>query len=144
MKRLGIVLLAATLAGCSGTATRVAPPPTTFYQELGGQPAIEALVDALLKEVHGDQRIIRFFADTDLVDLRRLIVEQLCNATGGPCEYTGRSMEEAHSGMDISEAEFGYFVEDLQRAMNTIRLPADKQQRVIALLAPMKPEVVGQ
>ena len=54
-----------------------------------------------------------------MADLRRLVIEQLCAATGGPCTYTGRSMEEAHSGLNLTDADFDAFVDDLVRAMDS-------------------------
>ena len=66
------------------------------------------------------------------------------NAGGGGCTYTGLSMEEAHSGMQITDAEFGAFVAHLVAAMDDARVPKDAQQELIGLLAPMQPQVVGQ
>jgi hemoglobin len=102
------------------------------------------LVDVTLGFVHDDKRINALFKRTDLKDLRRLLVEQFCEVTGGPCAYTGRTMEEAHSGLAITHEEFGYFVEDLVRAMRQLGVNAANQQRLLGLLGPMEPRVVGQ
>lgn len=143
MKKLAFaVSFVLTLAACASNPKLAAP--ASLYKDLGETAGIGKLTDALLNHVHGDQRIIKLFANTDLKDLRRLIVEQLCAGSGGPCEYTGRSMEQAHSGMAISDAEFGYFVEDLQAAMNDVAMPPATQKRLVALLAPMKPDIVGK
>jgi truncated hemoglobin YjbI len=53
-------------------------------------------------------------------------------------------MEDAHSGQDVSEAEFGYFVEDLVAAMTRLGVPKAQQDALLAVLGPMKPQVVGQ
>jgi hemoglobin len=84
------------------------------------------------------------FKNTNIPDFRALLIEQLCEATGGPCKYTGRTMEEAHSGLAITHEEFGYFVEDLVRAMRQLGVNAANQQRLLGLLGPMEPRVVGQ
>jgi hemoglobin len=154
------LIAALTVGACAGTAPGSKAPKTApasqqaaatpvqhddrLYRALGGQAGIARVVDAALAEIHGDLRINFFFEKTDLADLRRLLIEQLCAATGGPCTYTGRSMEEAHSGLNLTDADFDAFVDDLVRAMNSLKVPADLQKQLLALLGPMRPEVVGQ
>jgi hemoglobin len=138
----------AAAAASAADALKVTPGPgradNQHYVDLGGLAAIEAVVDAALAEIANDLRINLLFAETDMPYLRARLVEQICEATGGPCTYTGLSMEEAHSGQDVSEAEFGYFVEDLVAAMTKLGVPKDKQDALLAVLGPMKPQVVGQ
>ena len=153
--RFSLALCTVIAAGCAGTT----PPPKSapsaaaapaaargdsLYRALGGQEGIGKVVDASLIEIHDDQRIAFFFEKTDVADLRRLLVEQLCAATGGPCTYSGRTMEESHSGLNIKDADFDAFVEDLVRAMDKQSVPKDLQKQLLGLLGPMRPEVVGQ
>jgi len=143
------VLIAATLlalAGCAATMQHSAAPPAkdAFYRELGGTEGITKVVDAFFRRLNGDARINTLFRNVDHDDLRRLVIEQLCEATGGPCKYTGRSMEEAHSGLNLSNADFDAFVEDLKGGMNDVKVPYASQQKLIAMLAPMRPDVVGK
>lgn len=53
--------------------------------------------------------------------------EQLCAATGGPCNYTGRDMKTAHAGMKITEAEFGAVGENLVKVLDTFKVPAKEK-----------------
>lgn len=144
MKTLLPCLLAVLLSACAGAPHKPAVAKDSLYQRLGGMPGIEAVVDASLKHIHGDLRINIFFENTDLPDLRRLLIEQICAATGGPCTYSGRSMEEAHSGMNLTDKDFDIFVEDLIAAMNEVKVPAPLQQELLGLFGPMRPQVVGQ
>lgn len=145
MNRLPSMLLAGFLCGCASTPPpSPAPPSDALYRSLGSTAGIERLVDATLARVHADLRINLFFENTDLADLRRLLIEQICSASGGPCVYTGRSMEEAHSGMNLSDEDFDAFVEDLVAAMNEVAVSAPTQQQVLGLFGPMKPDIVGQ
>ena len=68
----------------------------------------------------------------------------MCQATGGPCEYTGLPMDEAHAGMRVSDNEFDFFVEDLVAAMNALSIDAAAQQQIAELLLPMRPDIVGK
>jgi len=152
--RLTSVLMVALLAACAGPSPKKTAPlsPTPapaaakdqLYRALGGEAGIASVVDASLKEIHNDLRINILFEKTDIADLRRLLIEQICAATGGPCTYSGRSMEEAHSGLNLTDADFDAFVEDLVRAMNSVKVPQDLQKQVLDLLGPMRPQVVGQ
>ena len=158
---LSMATCVALAAGCAGTmparnpssapkgaATAAVAPAThgddRLYRALGGTEGITKVVDAALAEIHDDLRINLFFEKTDMADLRRLLIEQICAATGGPCEYTGRSMEEAHSGLNLTDADFDAFVQDLVRAMDSVKVPKDLQKQLLDLLGPMRPQVVGQ
>ena len=141
------------LAGCAGPSAQrsTKSEPSTasgakdaLYRELGGGEGIAKVVDLFLAKVDNDLRINLFFEKTDHKDLRNLVIEQFCQATGGPCVYSGRTMEEAHSGLNLTDADFTAFVEDLIAAMDELKVPKASQHKLLALLGPMKPQVVGQ
>ena len=115
-----------------------------MFREVGGLDGVSRLVDAALAEIGNDLRINVLFAETDMPYLRARLIEQICAATGGPCTYTGQSMEDAHSGMNISDDEFGYFVEDLIAAMKKVGVSDHAQRGLLAALGSMQPQVVGQ
>lgn len=123
------------------------PAPTaaqepSLYDRLGGLPAIEAVVAQFVTNVGADERINRFFAGTDLDRLQTLLVEQICQGSGGPCEYTGRSMSDAHRGMGVSGGDFTALVEDLVAALDAFSVPAGEQGELLALLGPMQADIV--
>jgi hemoglobin len=148
------VLSAIVLIGCTGQQVQrrgEAKPSAqpsgakdALYHELGGKDGISRVVDVFLARIDNDLRINLFFEKTDHKDLRNLVIEQFCQATGGPCVYSGRSMEEAHSGLNLTDADFAAFVEDLIAAMDELKVAKASQDKLLALLAPMKPQVVGQ
>ena len=152
--RLAISISVLLAAGCAGEAPQKHSPPVeksalaakgdALYRALGGQDGIAKVVDAALAEIHGDLRINLFFEKTDMADLRRLLIEQICEASGGPCKYSGRSMEEAHSGLNLTDADFDAFVQDLVSAMDSQKVPKDLQKQLLDVFGPMKPQVVGQ
>jgi hemoglobin len=149
--KIAIVAFAVlVLSGCAGTmeksvpATHEAAAKDALYRDLGGTEGITKVVEVFLQRINADARINTLFRNTDHNDLQRLVIEQLCEATGGPCKYSGRSMEEAHSGLNLTDADFKAFVEDLVGAMNQLKVPKGNQQKLLALLGPMKPQVVGK
>ena len=150
MKNTLVAFALLALLGCAGTMEKSTPPAHSvrpegaLYHALGGTEGITHVVDVFLQRINGDARINTLFHNVDHDDLRRLVIEQLCAATGGPCRYTGRSMEEAHSGLNLTDADFKAFVDDLVAAMNQLKVAKPNQKKLLALLAPMKPQIVGQ
>ena len=114
----------------------------TLYQRLGGKAAITAVVDDFVGNVARDKRINKFFAKANIPRLKRLLVEQICAGTGGPCTYTGRSMGDAHDGMGVSDMNFNALVEDLGKSLNKFKVPAREQKELVAILAPMRKDIV--
>ncbi|MBN8281384.1 MAG: group 1 truncated hemoglobin [Gammaproteobacteria bacterium] len=136
------LLALALLVAVSGCATAGRGKPT-LYEELGGREGVAALVDGFLVRVADDYRIADTFAGSNVPRLRRLLEEQFCEVSGGPCDYTGGSMEETHRGMGIRETEFNALVEDLIDAMEALDLPVATQNRLLARLAPMHRDIVS-
>ncbi|RMH37168.1 MAG: group 1 truncated hemoglobin [Nitrospirae bacterium] len=143
--RFSASLLFVGLIGCATMSrTDSAPSHASLYERLGGKAAIQKVVDTFVANVAEDARINSRFATTDIPRLKRHLVDQICEATGGPCTYTGRDMKTAHAGMGITNAEFDALVEDLVAALNTHQVPQHEQQELLALLAPMRKDIVEQ
>lgn len=114
----------------------------SLYERLGGQGAIQAVVTKFISNVGGDKRINSYFATTDLKKLNRLLVEQVCAASGGPCTYSGRDMKTTHKGMKVTTAAFNALVEDLVSALDTFNVPEKEKGELLAVLGPMNKDIV--
>jgi hemoglobin len=125
------------------TATAPPAPPKPLYDRLGGKPAVEAVVDEFLKRVAADKRINGRFFNTDIPRLRGLLVEFMCSATGGPCQYTGRDMRSAHAGFQLVEEEFNALVEDLVGALDKFNVPKKEKDELLGALGPLAKEIVN-
>lgn len=139
---LSALALAGLVAGCNNMQTANSAKPS-LYERLGGKPAITAVVDDFITNVAADQRINHFFANTNATRLKLLLVEQICAGTGGPCTYEGRSMQESHHGMGVTDADFNALVEDLVKTLNKFKVPQPEQQELLGVLGPMKGQIVG-
>jgi len=115
---------------------------STLYERLGGLDAIKAVVEDFRDRVAGDDRINLKFARTDLARLTKMLTDQVCEATGGPCQYKGRSMKEAHAGMKVTKGEFNALVEDLVATLKQFKVPSAEQDELLAILGPLKSEIV--
>jgi hemoglobin len=63
--------------------------------------------------------------------------------SGGPCRYAGPDMRAVHAGRHIGDAEFDAFVADLVAALEHFNVPAGEKAELLALLAPMRRDIVG-
>jgi hemoglobin len=114
----------------------------SLYDRLGGIDAITAVVRAVADRQLKDDRIDRKFARTNKDRLIKEFVDQICQATGGPCTYTGRSMTEAHHNMRVTSGEFEAFVEDVVAVLNDFKVGKPEQDELLNLLAPLRGEIV--
>lgn len=114
----------------------------SLYERLGGQNAIVTVIDDFVARCAGDDRINAKFARSDIDRLKRMLVDQVCEATGGPCTYRGRDMKETHDGMGVTAGEFDALVEDLVATLNGFNVPQAEQDELLGLLGPMKGDIV--
>src|SRR6185436_19123097 len=119
------------------------PAGQSLYSRLGGVDAIRAVVHDFVSRVAVDDRINAFFRGVDIPNLERLLTEQICQASGGPCRYSGRTMRAAHEGMNVRDEHFSALVEDLVAALDRYNVPAREKGELLSALAPLKPDIVG-
>lgn len=142
MRGVAALSFVAMLAACGSMQS--APPQKSLYERLGGKPAIQAVVDDFIGNVAADNRINGFFANANIPRLNSMLVNQICEATGGPCKYTGRDMKSAHAGMGVTEAHFNALVEDLVKSLNKFNVPEKEKNELLSALASMKGDIVGR
>src|SRR5262252_4657459 len=100
MKKLSLIF--ALVLVCAASAfSQTDKKNATLYQRLGGYDAIAAVSDDFIGRLVSDKMLSRFvvgLSDDSKKKLRQHLVDFLCNATGGPCAYTGRDMKTVHMG----------------------------------------------
>lgn len=141
VRSLSALSLVAVLAACSSMQPA---PQKSLYDRLGGKPAIQAVVDDFIGNVAADPRINGFFANTNIPRLNSMLVNQICEATGGPCKYTGRDMKTAHAGMGVTDAHFNALVENLVKSLDKFKVPTKEKNELLTALASMKGDIVGR
>jgi hemoglobin len=142
---LTIGLLCA-LAACGGKAKGPDKPPSednTLFARLGGQPAINAVVDEFVETTGSDPRISQYFTNVDKEKLKASMYVHVCSITGGGCTYEGKSMLEAHTGMKLSQADFDAFMDDLSKTLTKLKVPEPQSGEVVAAFRGMQADVVG-
>ena len=130
------VVLLIVLSGCASQ------PKSSLYQQLGAEQGIERIVDAFIKRIAKDKTILPYFAKSSVSHFRAGFITHMCDISGGPCEYTGDSMVDIHTGMNINEADFNRVVELLVSAMEDAGVSYQIQNKVLSKLAPLRGEVI--
>jgi len=132
-------------AGPEDAAPPEPPKPKSLYERLGGKEAIAKVVDTFVKNVAADNKINKRFAKLkgDKLDaFKKNMVDQICEATGGDCKYAGKSMKDAHKGMKIKDDEWNALLLDLKNALEENKVAEAEMNDLVALLAPMKDDIV--
>jgi hemoglobin len=70
------------------------------------------------------------------------VTEMLCQAAGGPQQYSGRSMADSHRHLEITEEEWAAFMDDLQQTLNGFDVPPPEQKEVKAIIESTHDDIV--
>ena len=145
MKSVLVALILALVVASTPVLGQARGP--SLYDRLGGVKAITAVVDDFVARAAADKRIGAFFSGTAadpkrLAALKQNLVDQVCQATGGPCKYKGKDMKSAHAGMNISNADFDALVEDLSLTLDKFKVGAKEKGELLGALAPMRADIV--
>lgn len=114
----------------------------SLYQALGGQAGIEGILENFINGMADTPAVGNHFAKSDLNRFFEKTTEHICHLSGGPCEYTGDTMARAHGGFGINESEFNQMVELFIDAMEQENIPYRTQNRLIAILAPLRGDII--
>jgi hemoglobin len=116
---------------------------TSVYEQIGGQAAVDAAVDIFYRRVLGDPLISHFF---DSVDMDRQIGKQkafLTMAFGGPNQYTGKDMREAHKHLKLTEQHFAAVAGHLQGTLEELQVPQHLIAEVMQVAASTHDDVLN-
>lgn len=117
----------------------------TLYERLGGYDGIVTFTNNLLPRLQGDPQLGRFWqhrGDDGIQREKQLLIDYLCNVTGGPVYYTGRNMELTHKGMKISESDWKIFLTHAGATMEALKVPQKECDEVVAFVLSLKDDMV--
>ncbi|HEY3098815.1 MAG TPA: group 1 truncated hemoglobin [Methylomirabilota bacterium] len=148
MKRQGVggLLLAVVVLGVAACATTSdAPATSSLYKRLGGREGIAGVVDAFVANALADPRIGPAFKSlpADKVGpLKTNIADFICENTGGPCSYGGRTMKDSHRGLGLEKADFDACNAALATALDSKNVAAADKEQVMKLVASLMNDIV--
>ena len=140
-----VIALALTVLGSSVKMATAQMKGDSLYKRLGGYDALAAVTDDFLVRLVSDKQLARFFvgaSDSSKIRIRQLVVDQLCEATGGPCKYIGRDMKTAHKGLGITEDDWNAAVKHLVATLDKFNVPKKEKDEVLAAISGLKGDLV--
>ena len=147
-----LLFVAPALAGTTdvhdthNTAAGLAlPEGSPLFGELGGRAGLVRIINVAMKNFLADKRIRGKFQDENIPRLKGMLVDYFQMVSGGPDVYKGfRDLKVVHEGLHLRDRDFYALVEDLQKAMNRVGVPFHVQNQLLAILAPMRGDVVSR
>jgi hemoglobin len=117
----------------------------SLYQRIGGYDVIAGVVDDFLKQLQADPAFARFGqgrGENSLMRGRQLVVDQICNLSGGPCVYIGREMKPAHKGLAITAAEWEAAGKKMGAALQKFSVSEPDQKEFAAMIEKLRVDIV--
>jgi hemoglobin len=159
IKRISLAFgLIAALASVAAAQNALSVPPAvtggsnvatqtqkSLYERLGGYNAIAAVVDDFIGRLVSDKQFAPFFQGHSTDSLKRIrqhIVDQFCEAAGGPCIYTGRDMKTSHKGLGITEPQWDAAAKHLVATLDKFKVPAKEKDELLAFVTSLKKDIV--
>jgi hemoglobin len=148
----------------SGDAPALSTSKKSLYDRLGGQQGIANIADDWVTRmladprvnfprhgvvqgglsIHHDQSMEWEASDTNKKLLKINIAEFFSLAAGGPPQYTGREIKEAHTGLHITNDEFDASVGDLKATLDKLQYPNTEQKELLAIVESTRGQIVEE
>ncbi len=115
----------------------------TIYEQLGGMATFEKVSEYFYSLVLNDASLQHYFAGKDTKGLQKHQAEFLAAVAGGP-SFTGRTMEKAHAGLNITDEDFGKVASHLVATLEHFKVPEEIKTTMLNAAASLKPQIVGK
>ena len=151
LARVSATVLAAIIVIMAGVATRTATAQVeqpSLYERLGGTYSIATVVDDFIERLlvnatlNANPAIKEARTRVPKAGLKFHVTALVCEVSGGPCKYAGRTMKESHQHMNINQVEWDAMVADFQATLDKFKVPQREQQELIAIVESTKNDIV--
>ena len=149
--RVHTAVVAAVMVIMAGVATRPATAQVkqaSLYERLGGAYSIATVVDDFIERLlvnatlNANPAISEARRRVPKAGLKFHVTTLVCEVSGGPCKYTGRTMKESHEKLNISQPEWDAMVVDFRATLDKYKVPPREQQELITIVGSTKNDIV--
>lgn len=140
--------LTAAMIGAAGIRMAAQAPQTSLYDRLGGVYSIATVVDDFIERLlvnstlNANPAISEARSRVAKAGLKFQVTALVCEVTGGPCKYTGRSMKESHARLNITEGQWQAMVADFRRTLAAFKVPPKEQEELLTIVGSTKGDIV--
>ena len=122
----------------------------SLYDRLGGVYSIATVVDELIERLevneilNANPLLDKARTNVPKAGIKFRLTAMICQATGGPEVYHGRSMKDSHAHLNISNTEWDEMVRVFEQLLNDFKVPEKEQKELFALISPTKADIVSE
>ena len=119
----------------------------SLFDNIGGESAVDAAVDLFYRKVLNDNRISQYFDAVDMDEQRAKQKSFLTMVFGGPNDYTGQNLRDAHKDLvddGLDDSHFDAVALHLQNTLDELGVPADLVNQVMVLAAGTRDDVLNR
>ena len=146
---VAVSLAASVWSGPALAQGSAGEPAKPLYERLGGLKGITLVVDDFIDRLVKNSTLNRNpeinagRKRSPAPYLKFHVSALVCEATGGPCKYTGKDMKSSHAHMNITEKEWDVMVAEFKKSLAKFRVPAKEQQELFEIVGKTKPDIVA-
>ncbi len=149
---VGVGIAGAVGAGAQTNDGTAAAEEPSLYERLGGIFAIAAVVDRFSDAIITNPKLnenpaLKAWNETEaefrLPGLKFGRTQWVAALAGGPYEYTGLPLEEAHKDLHLTDEEFAEVGAEIVRALDYYKVPEREKQELVDAYMTSMDEVVG-
>jgi hemoglobin len=149
--RVSTTVLAAVVVIMAAAATQTAKAQVkqpSLYERLGGTYNIATVVDDFIERLlvnatlNANPALKEARARVPKAGLKFHVAALVCEVSGGPCKYTGRTMKDSHQHLNITQAEWEAMVADFKATLNKFNVPQREQQELITIVGSTRNDIV--
>ena len=147
MALLFIIVVLSASAGPPAWAQQ-AGAQKTLYERLGGLKGITMVSDDFINRLVANETLNKNPAidegrkSSPPPYLKFQVSQLVCEVSGGPCKYTGKSMKEAHAHLNISEKEWDIMAAEFKKSLDKFKVPAAEQKELFEIVGKTKADIV--
>lgn len=146
--------LTAAISGCSHpqkdqtVVEAAAPAGSSLFTRIGGDPVLQSFADQFVRQLALNNKImsnprVAGALSKNQDEHKKKLATLLCQISGGPCKYEGRTVKEAHASLKVTQDEWKEMTRIFIQVLHGMKVPKRERQDLAKLVARYKNQIVG-